>query len=370
MNSTLELSILLGPDSAGGAVFRIIALEAPGFGSPGVPLDQGEAGAWTFIPISQDVPGNALIFCAGDPGAQEDERRALAAAIQEYAGACFACAGRPYRDIIEIGKSYTEALGLVSRVRSSGVPGVVFAEEYPDAAVDGENAPAYPADELTRLSERIEGGDTGKIIESVDRILTSISDRHLPDFIARCIVYDIYNMVIATAVRKGIDLQSLIGPALAALTGGASLPLPVLAEELRSSCMSLCGRLAQEGSSNRLLKDILDYIRANCFDINFSVERTADAFRISAPHLSRLFKEYKNINITDHVWAIRLERAKELLASTSLGLHEIVVAVGYSDVSSFSRKFKQTVGMTPGSYRSTSPGFPGPRKAGDHKEQP
>jgi transcriptional regulator GlxA family with amidase domain len=86
--------------------------------------------------------------------------------------------------------------------------------------------------------------------------------------------------------------------------------------------------------------------------------------------LSRLFKEYKNINITDHVWAIRLERAKELLASTSLGLHEIVVAVGYSDVSSFSRKFKQTVGMTPGSYRSTSPGFPGPRKAGDHKEQP
>lgn len=46
-----------------------------------------------------------------------------------------------------------------------------------------------------------------------------------------------------------------------------------------------------------------------------------------------------------------MNKAKELLASTGMGLEKITAQVGYSQTSYFSRKFKQCTGMTPVEYR-------------------
>ena len=47
-----------------------------------------------------------------------------------------------------------------------------------------------------------------------------------------------------------------------------------------------------------------------------------------------------------------MERAKELM-KTDMGLREIMLEVGYFNMSSFIRRFKQLYGMTPGEYRHT-----------------
>ena len=49
-----------------------------------------------------------------------------------------------------------------------------------------------------------------------------------------------------------------------------------------------------------------------------------------------------------------LEKAKELLDTTDLPLKDIVAAVGYSNVSSFIRRFKQLYGVTPRRYAGKS----------------
>ena len=46
-----------------------------------------------------------------------------------------------------------------------------------------------------------------------------------------------------------------------------------------------------------------------------------------------------------------MEKAKELLMTTELSLKQIAATVGYSNVSSFIRRFKQLYGVTPGSYK-------------------
>jgi transcriptional regulator GlxA family with amidase domain len=53
----------------------------------------------------------------------------------------------------------------------------------------------------------------------------------------------------------------------------------------------------------------------------------------------------------EYLQRIRLEKAKQLLADSSQQLSLITRSVGYEDVSSFRRLFKQIVGISPTSYR-------------------
>lgn len=52
-----------------------------------------------------------------------------------------------------------------------------------------------------------------------------------------------------------------------------------------------------------------------------------------------------------HLQAVRLEAARALLEAGDMTVQSVAMQVGYSDASSFSRLFKQGVGLSPGSYR-------------------
>ncbi len=92
-------------------------------------------------------------------------------------------------------------------------------------------------------------------------------------------------------------------------------------------------------------------IEASFTDPDFSIAQLADKFHFSIAYISYLVKKEVNQNFTDYLWKLRLDRAKELLQDTNQSIDEISVAVGYLNTSSFRRKFKQDMGMTPSQYR-------------------
>lgn len=55
--------------------------------------------------------------------------------------------------------------------------------------------------------------------------------------------------------------------------------------------------------------------------------------------------------MNEYLTSIRLNRAKELLKTTSLELTDICRQCGYADQSTFIRAFKDKEGITPGKYR-------------------
>lgn len=57
---------------------------------------------------------------------------------------------------------------------------------------------------------------------------------------------------------------------------------------------------------------------------------------------------------------LRLNSARRLLETTSMGFKEIVDAVGYGDESTFRRLFKRELGCTPGDYRQAARGSVAP----------
>ena len=90
---------------------------------------------------------------------------------------------------------------------------------------------------------------------------------------------------------------------------------------------------------------------AHCCDLNFSVQAAAEQFGFSAPAFSQFFKDNVQTTLSKYVNERQMERAKALLAETTLPVSQIVRMVGHYDASNFIRKFKLQIGLTPGEYR-------------------
>jgi len=84
---------------------------------------------------------------------------------------------------------------------------------------------------------------------------------------------------------------------------------------------------------------------------DFSVTVLAERFHVSQSHMSKLLLRGQGMSFTDYLWKKRLEKAKELLLNSDMTVEAVAEAVGYSNVSSFRRKFKADVGVTPLQFR-------------------
>jgi len=84
---------------------------------------------------------------------------------------------------------------------------------------------------------------------------------------------------------------------------------------------------------------------------DIGVIELAEEFKVSREHLSRVFREQTGYSPREYINRCKMRLACDLLLQTGLGCKEIAERVGYSDHSSFSRAFKNTVGMSPAVLR-------------------
>lgn len=68
-------------------------------------------------------------------------------------------------------------------------------------------------------------------------------------------------------------------------------------------------------------------------------------------HFSRLFREATGLPPGRFQVALRLERAKRLLLTTDLSVTEVCFAVGYDGLGTFTTRFTELVGVSPGRLR-------------------
>lgn len=106
---------------------------------------------------------------------------------------------------------------------------------------------------------------------------------------------------------------------------------------------------------------LTQWMQAHICDPSLSLTMLTEAFGFSVPYWSRLFTEQLGIGFNDWVWQSRLSIAKEKLLHTDLPIRQIVQEIGYTDVSSFSRRFKTEEGIPPSQFRTavcTTPDIP------------
>ena len=98
------------------------------------------------------------------------------------------------------------------------------------------------------------------------------------------------------------------------------------------------------------LNEITEYIKANYFDPNLTIDSIAHKFGISAPYLSKIFKKEKGLSPIKYLLNTRMEHACSMLSTQQYTISEIAYAVGYNSPFYFSNAFKKIYGFPPSSY--------------------
>jgi AraC family transcriptional regulator len=105
------------------------------------------------------------------------------------------------------------------------------------------------------------------------------------------------------------------------------------------------------GLAPAVRRRLADFIESS-LDQTISLGQLADLANLSEFHLARMFKV--SFGMPPHVWiaARRIDKARQLLTTSNLGLQQVANACGYADTSHFSHRFRAAQGVTPARYRA------------------
>lgn len=143
---------------------------------------------------------------------------------------------------------------------------------------------------------------------------------------------------LSTATRQNLDDPLFVAESFDALIER----LAVLAEAPRVPFKG--------GLSARQTRLACDLLVARVVD-GVTISELAYGTGLSHFHFIRAFKASLGVSPHRFLKLLRIQRAKDLLASTRRSILEIALDVGYDSGQTLSRSFRQEVGVTPISYR-------------------
>ncbi len=111
-------------------------------------------------------------------------------------------------------------------------------------------------------------------------------------------------------------------------------------------------RATANPSRNSVMDDVLYYIDHN-YSEPLKLETIAPLFGYNSAYFGKFFHRTTGDSFHSYVDHIRIERSKELLATTPLKVYEIAEKVGYHNVDYFHKKFRKYVGISPAEYRKS-----------------
>ncbi|GIM30005.1 Msm operon regulatory protein [Clostridium polyendosporum] len=144
----------------------------------------------------------------------------------------------------------------------------------------------------------------------------------------------------ATKCEKSMDLKSL--------SSFYNL-LSILVEETKVDTTGKNSTKHQE----TYIKQAIEFIDTN-YSRKISIEEIASYVGINRKYLSQLFSDILNVSPQNYLINFRLQKACDLLTSSSLSINEISNSIGYNDPFLFSKIFKKHKEVSPKVYRINS----------------
>lgn len=106
----------------------------------------------------------------------------------------------------------------------------------------------------------------------------------------------------------------------------------------------------KSSKDQQIMSQCLAYLEEHYME-DISLESVAEAFFFNPSYFSSYFKTKTGTNFSEYLTAIRLKKARQMLADSGRKIEDVAAGVGYRNVRYFNRLFKKEFNVTPQEYR-------------------
>ena len=250
--------------------------------------------------------------------------------------------GLVYEQMIEIHSSQEEAFSLLSKLeldKKSKQTGIFFFDEI---AQMSKRVPHITAEILQQFREALLEESPEDARAALNALLAP--PKEMAEELLTYVRYKIIQIMLDIWQDRGITQDSI----------NNLLHLIMVEDDDFKIEVGKCIEQMTAGAANKEIdvQEVLDYITEHALDSEISINSIADYFGISERSVSRIMKYNLNKTCKEYISELRLQKACELLDENRLSVQAIAQQVGYYNVTSFNRLFKQTYGLSPGEYRT------------------
>jgi AraC-like DNA-binding protein len=297
------------------------------------------------------ISDHGVAFVIGPHRSRDPSRRRLHALIEKAAALAKARYGlrlhfgtTPRFDPLP--EQYQEAMGAAQRALARGVP-----------SVDAESAPSRTPS-LNRLQREL-----ATLVEGDPRSLSAAFDRYLEAVTVRTgsmleptrghleVAFDAMMDALAETSALGAKALATLDRGVKSAASHADT-VRELTIVYRQAVSDVVGAQLDTTRSNqrRSLRRAEEYMRRH-FAEPLSLKRVARVGGFAPNYFSELFRKQLGVTFGSHLAALRVERAKQLLADTPLTFARVARLSGLSTPQYLSRVFKRVTGETPKACR-------------------
>ncbi len=310
--------------------------------------------------FSEDMPcvilettGNTIMFLLCTSGTDSDVHKRFLVLLKELYQkyGCYSVVSKSSVSPMDIPALYetTRSVGEICNENP-----IVFVEDIGSAIF--ENTMEYPHNLIAELTSVLSINDFVGAEQCINKLFQIIDSFKQPqkmsEFFIRYVLTDILYAIIRAMNDCNIKMDLYKECYLETLYYCCSFPYSEVKETIKINVKHL---LKQFSDYIKQKYDLDNQVRLlideNYTNSEISITYVAEYFHISVAYASLLVKRATGLNFSEYLWMLRLEKVKELLLTTKESVDVISVKVGYLNPSSFRRKFKKELGLTPSDYR-------------------
>lgn len=253
------------------------------------------------------------------------------------------------KDIHDICKSYEEALSALNYRVVNGRDQIIEYEQI--SAIN--TSYYYPSDKEKSIINLLKAGDYNNSIKTIEQIINENYARNISYHHLHYVLSELLSVILTTVYELGGKIQDIFNVE-------ANLNDDLFQNEtiedikcwFQKACSRLCDYITnqRESGNTELARRINQFILDN-YNKEITLENIADHFNMSYSYLSRYFKQQTGINFIDHLYQLRIEKAKEMLRKPDCRINQVAESVGFYSVNNFIRVFKKYEGVTPGKFK-------------------
>ncbi|MDF2962215.1 MAG: AraC family transcriptional regulator [Paenibacillus sp.] len=259
--------------------------------------------------------------------------------------------GHYYNSVEHIHTSYRESIKALQYQLVEGNGRVLFIDRVHPGLTDH----VYPIEQEQLILNHIKMGNLSQIYQHTDDFAVLLKKQ---EHLSYDHVRQTFTQLIAASLRTLYELDPAGGPSLFTYNLYQRLnkfrTIDQMVNWLKHEVFPTIVQHITHRRSQRnheTIEKALEYIHTH-YDEDLSQPYLADLLSIPVSHFSHMFKDQVGMTFTDYIIAYRIEKAKELLATTDMKVSEIADRLRYNNSQNFIRMFKKITTITPGEYRS------------------